>query len=351
MKGESVALKRKDLLGIEELSGEEIVQILDLADTFKEVSLREIKKVPTLRGKTVINFFYEPSTRTRTSFEIAAKRLSADTLSLSASGSSIVKGESLIDTAKTLQAMRPDAVIIRHSSSGAPHFIARRMGFTVINAGDGAHAHPTQAMLDLFTIREATGKIGGLRVVIIGDITHSRVARSDIWALRKMGASVAVCGPSTLVPPYLEEMGAEVYHKIEDALPGADVVYLLRIQLERQERGLFPTIREYNNLFGLNTQRLALARAFLRDAPVMVLDEPTAHLDPKTEAELQQSMRSLVAGRTALIIAHRLNTLQLVDRIVVLQDGKIVEQGTHEQLLQSGRVYPHLLNAAGGQAA
>lgn len=259
MKGECVALKRKDLLGIEDLTAEEIVRILDLADSFKEVSLREIKKVPTLRGKTVINFFYEPSTRTRTSFEIAAKRLSADTLSLSASGSSVVKGESLIDTAKTLQAMRPDAVVIRHSSSGAPHFLARRMDFTVINAGDGAHEHPTQALLDMLTIRDMKSRLAGLKVAIIGDILHSRVARSNMLGLVKMGAKVTVAGPPSMMPSAVERYGVSAYRRPEPALEGADVVMMLRIQLERQKESLFPGSREYARVYGLNRARLALA--------------------------------------------------------------------------------------------
>ena len=259
MKGECVALKRKDLLGIEDLTVEEIVRILDLADSFKEVSHREIKKVPTLRGKTVINFFYEPSTRTRTSFEIAAKRLSADTLSLSATGSSVVKGESLIDTAKTLQAMHPDAVIIRHSSSGAPHFLARRMDFAVINAGDGAHEHPTQALLDMLTIRDMKSRLAGLKVAIVGDILHSRVARSNMLGLVKMGAKVAVAGPPSMMPAAVERYGVSAYRRIEPAIEGADVVMMLRIQLERQKESLFPGVREYARVYGLNRARLALA--------------------------------------------------------------------------------------------
>jgi aspartate carbamoyltransferase catalytic subunit len=259
VKGECVALKRKDLLGVEELTGDEIVHILDLADSFKEVSLREIKKVPTLRGKTVINFFHEPSTRTKTSFEIAAKRLSADTLSLSASGSSIVKGETLIDTARTLQAMHPDAVVIRHSSSGAPHFLARRLDFTVINAGDGAHEHPTQALLDMLTIRDMKSRLAGLKVAIIGDILHSRVARSNMLGLVKMGARVAVAGPPSMMPAEVEKYGVTAFHRPEPAIEGADVVMMLRIQLERQKESLFPGVREYASVYGLNQARLALA--------------------------------------------------------------------------------------------
>ncbi len=262
----SIKWTKKDLLDTESLSREEIELILDTAAPFKDLFARSVKKVPSLRGRTVVNLFYEPSTRTRTSFELAAKRLSADIVNIAAERSSVVKGESLIDTCRTLESLKADMIIMRHKCSGAPHFLAARSPASIINAGDGAHAHPTQAMLDLFTIREAKGRLKGLRVVIIGDITHSRVARSDIWALNKMGASVAVCGPSTLIPPHIREMGVDVYHRLEDALPGADVVYLLRIQLERQERGLFPTIREYNSLFGVNAERLALAKP---DAIVM----------------------------------------------------------------------------------
>ena len=252
-------LIRKDLLGLEDVSAEEIVLILDTAENLKEISQREIKKVPTLRGKTIILFFYEPSTRTKTSFEIAAKRLSADTMALSASGSSVVKGESLLDTARNLEAMNPDAVIIRHSSSGAPHFLAGRIRPTVINAGDGAHEHPTQALLDMLTIREHKGRLAGLEVAIIGDILHSRVARSNLIGLTRMGARVRLAGPPTMMPPGLEAMGAKVYYRPEEALEGADVIMMLRIQLERQKGGLFPGGREYARFFGLNPARVDLA--------------------------------------------------------------------------------------------
>jgi aspartate carbamoyltransferase catalytic subunit len=253
-------LKSKDLLGMKQLSSEEIRLILDTADSFKEISEREIKKVPTLRGRTVILFFYEPSTRTRTSFEIAAKRLSADTLSLSASGSSLVKGETLIDTAKNLEAMNPDAVIIRHSSSGAPHMLASRIRATVINAGDGAHEHPSQALLDMLTIREHKGRLEGLTVAIVGDILHSRVARSNMIGLAKMGARVRLAGPPTMMPPGADKLGVDVYHRLEPALEGADVIMMLRIQLERQSGVLFPNVREYARFFGLDRKRVALAR-------------------------------------------------------------------------------------------
>jgi len=254
----AVEFNRKDLLGMEDLSREEITHILDTAEAFKEISEREIKKVPTLRGKTVVHFFYEPSTRTRTSFEIAAKRLSADTISLSASTSSLVKGETLIDTVRNLEAMKPDAIVIRHSSSGAPHLLSQQIKSTVINAGDGTHEHPTQALLDMLTMREIKGKLEGLRVTIIGDITHSRVARSNMIALRTMGAEVRVAGPPTMLPPQLEEYGVEIFHRPEGALEGADVIMMLRIQLERMKQHLFPGAREYARYYGLNPKRLEL---------------------------------------------------------------------------------------------
>jgi len=234
----AVALKRKDLLGIRELEPEEITLILDTAEAFKEVSTRDIKKVPTLRGKTVITLFFEPSTRTRTSFEIAAKRLSADTVNISVSTSSVVKGETLIDTARNLEAMALDAVIIRHQCAGVPHQLARLLSVPVINAGDGAHEHPTQALLDALTIREHKGKIAGLKVALIGDILHSRVARSNTYLLTKLGAEVYVSGPQTLLPPGYERLvedGVTVTPRLEEALEGADIIMALRIQLERQK--------------------------------------------------------------------------------------------------------------------
>jgi len=251
--------KRKDLLGLEDLSPAEMTHILDTAEVFKEVSEREIKKVPTLRGKTIVHFFYEPSTRTRTSFEIAAKRLSADTVSLSASTSSLVKGETLIDTVRNLEAMKPDAIVIRHPASGAPHLLASLVDSAVINAGDGTHEHPTQALLDMLTMREIKGRLEGLRVAIIGDIAHSRVARSNMIALKKMGAEVRVAGPPTMLPPKLEEYEVDIFHRPEGALEGADVVMMLRVQLERMKQYLFPGAREYARFYGLNLERMALA--------------------------------------------------------------------------------------------
>lgn len=234
--------------------------ILDTADSLMEISTRDIKKVPTLRGKSIVNFFYEPSTRTKASFEMAAKRLSADTLSLSATDSSMVKGETLIDTARNLQAMNPDIIILRHSSSGAPHLLARYVDSGVINAGDGIHEHPTQALLDLFTIKKKKGRIKGLRVVIIGDIAHSRVARSDIIGLRKMGAEVTISGPPTMIPVDVESLGVKVILDPVKAVKNKDVIMLLRIQLERQDKVLFPSLREYAIFFGLNTQLIKGAK-------------------------------------------------------------------------------------------
>ena len=251
---------RKDLLGIAELSPAEIELLLTTAKSFAEVGERPIKKVPALRGKTVVNLFFEASTRTRSSFEIAEKRLSADSLNFSASGSALSKGESLVDTAMNLQAMAPDLIVIRHAHPGAPHLLAKRLKAGVINAGDGAHEHPTQALLDAYTIREHKGKLAGLQVAIVGDIEHSRVVRSNIHLLTKMGAKVTVAGPRTLMPPDIGKMGVKVAYTLDDALQGADVVMMLRVQLERQGRMSFPSAREYFNLFGLTTERLKAAK-------------------------------------------------------------------------------------------
>jgi len=252
--------RKKDLLGIKQLEVEEIEVILETAETFKEISTRSIKKVPTLRGRTVVHLFYEPSTRTRTYFEIAAKRLSADTFNISASTSSIVKGETLVDTAKNLEAMNPDVIVLRHSAAGAPHMLARRVEASVINAGDGMHEHPTQALLDLLTIRDNKGTIAGQTVAIIGDIAHSRVARSNIWALTKMGARVLVAGPNTMIPQDLDKLSVEVFNHIEEVIPDADVIMMLRIQLERQGKMLLPSLREYARVYGLNEEKLSKAK-------------------------------------------------------------------------------------------
>ncbi|MBV8532691.1 MAG: aspartate carbamoyltransferase catalytic subunit [Verrucomicrobia bacterium] len=248
---------RKDLLGIRELELREVETILDTAAAFKTVGSRDIKKVPALRGKTMVNFFVEPSTRTRTSFELAAFRLSADVVNISATTSSLQKGETLKDTALNLQALYADIIVLRHSSAGAPKFLAERLDSSIINAGDGAHEHPTQALLDVLTIRERLGKIDGLKVAVVGDILFSRVARSDIWALKKLGAEVTLVGPSTLVPRSFEEMGVQVARHIDDILESADVINLLRIQHERQRKEYFPSLNEYIRFFGLTKARAA----------------------------------------------------------------------------------------------
>lgn len=296
---------RKDILGIKDLTVEEINHILETAESFLEISTREIKKVPTLRGKTVINLFFEASTRTRTSFEIAAKRLSADTINISSSTSSAVKGETLIDTARNLEAMNPDVIIIRHSAAGAPHLLATLVKQSIINAGDGAHEHPTQALLDMMTIKEKKGKIAGLKVAIIGDIMHSRVARSNIYGLAKMGAEVVLAGPATMLPRDIEQMGVKSYTRPEDALVDADVVMMLRIQLERQKQNIFPSLREYSQHYCLNTRNIKLARP---DAIVMhpgpinrgVEISPDIADDPACSVILDQVNKG-VAVRMALL--------------------------------------------------
>ncbi len=254
------------LLGLDTTSSEDITRILDTAEGMKEISTRKIKKVPTLRGKTVVNLFFEPSTRTRTSFEIAAKRLSADAVNFTASASSTSKGETLLDTARNLDSMAPDVVVMRHKYSGAPEILARNLQCSVVNAGDGAHQHPTQGLLDLYTVREKKGHLDGLKVAIVGDITHSRVARSDVCGFAAMGSEVFVSGPPTMIPIGIERLGARVAGSLEEALDGADAIIMLRIQLERRSDPLIPTLREYARFFGLNRERLSLAKP---DALVM----------------------------------------------------------------------------------
>lgn len=298
-------LEKKDILGIQEMSVDEINLILETAESFLEISTRDIKKVPTLRGKSVINLFYEASTRTRTSFEIAGKRLSADTINISASTSSVVKGETLIDTARTLEAMNPDIVVIRHSAAGAPHLLAGLVKQSIINAGDGAHEHPSQALLDMMTMKEKKGKITGLKVAIVGDILHSRVARSNIYGLSKMGAQVAVAGPATMIPRDIEQMGIKAYTKLEDAITDADVVMMLRIQLERQKQNIFPSLREYAQHYCLNRANMKLAK---QDAIVMhpgpinrgVEISPDIADDPDRSVILDQVNKG-VAVRMALL--------------------------------------------------
>lgn len=252
--------KHRHILGIDQLSKEDIYHILATAQSFKEISTRSIKKVPTLRGKTIINLFFEPSTRTRLSFEVAAKRMSGDTFNISASTSSATKGETLIDTAKNIEAMKPDIIIMRHAFSGSPHLLAKRVDASIINAGDGTHQHPSQGLLDMMTVLEHKGKIDGLTIAIIGDISHSRVARSDIQGFTKLGARVRVAGPATFIPPGVRELGAEVYSNVAEAVEGADVVMALRIQKERQNDPLIPSLREYATFFGVNRKILERAK-------------------------------------------------------------------------------------------
>src|SRR6478609_10959071 len=258
--GSSMVWNRKHLLGLEELSREEILAVLDTAESFAEISKRSRKKVPALQGRVVFNLFFENSTRTRTSFSLAAKRLSADTQDFSTSASSLSKGETFIDTAKNIEAMGADVMVVRHPTPGAPHLLSQHVKASVINAGDGAHEHPTQGLLDLMTIRRAKGRIEGLTVGLVGDISHSRVARSNIWGLTKLGARVILCGPPTLVPRGMERLGCEVAYHLDEVLPECDVVNVLRIQFERQQSGLFPSISEYSQLYGTNKERVALAK-------------------------------------------------------------------------------------------
>ena len=298
---------RKDLLGIEELSVGEINLILRTADSFKEISTRAIKKVPALRGKTVVNLFFEPSTRTRTSFELAAKRLSADTVSISATTSSVVKGESLIDTARNLESLKVDIIVIRHSNSGAPHVLARHLDASVINAGDGGHEHPTQALLDMYTIREKKGRIKNLQVAIVGDILHSRVARSNIWGLRKMGALVTVVGPPTLIPPEIEKMGVRVSYRLEDVIGELDVINILRIQQERQQGGLFPSIREYAKLYCITQERLRQAKP-----DVLVMHPGPINRGVEIQGSVADGPYSVILNQVTNGLAVRMAILYLV---------------------------------------
>ncbi len=298
---------KKDILDIDSLEPREISMILDTAQGMKEISERPVKKVPTLRGKTIVLFFQEPSTRTKLSFDTAAKRLSADCLSISKGSSSIVKGETLIDTAKNLEAMRPDVIVLRHPSSGAPHLIARRVNASVINAGDGIHAHPSQALLDMLSVRERKGELAGLNVSIIGDIAHSRVARSDIIGFSKMGARVSICAPGTMIPKGIETLGCTVAPTIEACVEGADVVMMLRIQKERQGSVLFPSEREYARLFGLNKERLALAK---KDA--LVMHPGPMNRGIEISSEVADSAGSIILEQVTNGVALRMALFYLV---------------------------------------
>jgi aspartate carbamoyltransferase catalytic subunit len=314
--------QRKDLLGIRELSVEEIQTILDTAHTFKEVSARSIKKVPTLRGKTVINFFFEASTRTRTSFELAGKRLSADTINISASTSSVTKGETLIDTARNLEAMAPDVIVIRHSSPGVPHQLAKLIDSSIVNAGDGAHEHPSQALLDAYTIREHKGHINGLQIAIIGDITHSRVARSNTHLLTKLGAHVRIAGPRTLIPPHYEEIieacegSLMVCENVEEAISGADVVMMLRIQRERMSDAYFPSLKEYSIRYGLTLDRFALAS---EDA--IVMHPGPVNRGVEISSDVVDNSRSLILDQVTNGVAVRMAILFLLMQSRGLSDG------------------------------
>ena len=297
----------KDLTGLAELTADQIQTILDVAEPFKEISERPIKKVPVLRGKTIVNLFSEPSTRTLVSFEFAEKRMSADTVNISETSSSLTKGENLVDTARNLEAMRIDMVVIRHRSSGAAQFLAERIPSNVINAGDGWHEHPTQALLDMLTIRDSLGAIEGRRVCIVGDILHSRVARSNIWGLLSLGAEVAVCGPPTLIPPGIQELGVQVFRRVEEAIEWADVLNILRLQLERMKAGYIPSLREYNRIFGVTVPRLERAP---RD--VLILHPGPVNRGVEIDSQVADGPHSVILEQVTNGVAVRMAVLYLL---------------------------------------
>ncbi len=299
---------RKDLLDLQSLSAEEIVTILDTAREFKAVGQRVIKKVPALRGKTVVNLFVEPSTRTRISFELAAQRLSADVINFTAEASSLKKGETLKDTARNLEALNTDFIVIRHSAAGAPHFLSRVLEAHVVNAGDGAHEHPTQGLLDVFTMREKKGRIAGLNVTILGDILYSRVARSNIWALQKLGARVTLCGPPTLVPQTFEPMGCRVTSHLAEAIADADVVNLLRIQHERQRKTMFPSLGEYTSLFGINRERLACMKP-----DVLIMHPGPINRGVEVDSDVADGSHSVILEQVTNGLAVRMAVLFLIN--------------------------------------
>jgi aspartate carbamoyltransferase catalytic subunit len=302
-----MALKSKHLLGLDGVSKEEITEILDVAMTFKEILERPIPKVPTLRGKTIVNLFYEDSTRTRISFELAEKRLSADTVNFSASGSSVKKGETLKDTVRNIEAMKIDMVVVRHKAAGVPLFLTQCIGASVINAGDGMHEHPTQALLDMMTMRERFGRLEGLKVAIIGDISHSRVAGSNMRGLKTMGAEVMVCGPKTLLPAHVEDFGVQVSYSVDDAIAWADVLNVLRIQMERQDSGLFPTLREYHSEFGVTRRRLEKAQR-----EVTVMHPGPINRGVEIESDLADSEFSVILDQVTNGVAVRMAVLYLL---------------------------------------
>jgi aspartate carbamoyltransferase catalytic subunit len=297
----------KDLLGLESLTSEQIRLILDTAEPFKEISERSIKKVPALRGSTIVNLFFENSTRTRISFEFAEKRLSADTVNVSASGSSVEKGETLVDTARNLEAMRIDMVVIRHGASGAAQFLAERIESNVINAGDGTHEHPTQGLLDLLTLRDHLGDLTGKRVCICGDVLHSRVARSNIWGLKRIGAEVAVCGPRSLLPNAIEEFGVIVFDRIEEAIDWADALNVLRLQLERMTAGYIPSSREYNRVFGVSRERLERAQ---RD--ILILHPGPMNRGVEIDSDVADGPHSVILHQVTNGVAIRMAVLYLL---------------------------------------
>jgi aspartate carbamoyltransferase catalytic subunit len=301
------SLSHKDLLGIEQLSVDEITLILDTAEALREVSARAVKKVPTLRGKTVINLFFEPSTRTRSSFEVAEKRLSADILSFSTATSSVTKGETLLDTAHNLEAMAPDIIVIRHESSGAPHLLARECRSSIINAGDGMHEHPTQALLDGLTVRTVKGRLEGLKLAIIGDISHSRVARSDTLLFHKMGAEVCVCGPPTLIPWDFHKLGAAITSKMDEAIEGADVIMMLRLQNERMNEALIPSTREYYNFYGLTREKMRLAKK-----DTIVMHPGPMNRGVEIDSDVADSGSSVILNQVANGVATRMAVLYLL---------------------------------------
>ena len=297
----------KDLVGLEYLSAEQILLILDTAEPFKEVSERPIKKVPALRGKTIVNLFFEASTRTRISFEFAEKRLSADTVNVATSGSSVSKGETLVDTARNLEAMRIDMVVIRHPSSGAAEFLGQRIRSNVINAGDGRHEHPTQALLDLLTLRDRFGRIAGLKIAICGDVLHSRVARSNIWGLLKLGAEVAICGPATLIPREFAQLGVRILPRIEAAIEWADALNVLRLQLERMSAGFIPSLREYNRVFGVTRERLAKA-----GREVVILHPGPMNRGVEIDSDVADGPASVILPQDTNGVAVRMAVLYLL---------------------------------------
>ena len=297
----------KDLVGLENLSAEQIRALLDTAEPFKEISERAIKKVPVLRGKTIVNLFFEASTRTRISFEFAEKRLSADTVNIASTGSSVQKGETLVDTARNLEAMRIDMVVIRHGSSGAARFLADRIPSNVINAGDGRHEHPTQALLDMLTIRDKLGKIEGVKVCIVGDVLHSRVARSNIWGLLKLGAEVAVCGPRTLMPSAIEELGVRVFTRIDEAVEWADVLNVLRLQLERMTAGFVPSLREYNRVFGVTRERIERAPREL-----LILHPGPMNRGVEIDSDVADGPQSVILNQVTNGVAVRMAVLYML---------------------------------------